>query len=237
MSEDYVRRLANQRVTEWMLMQQAQKEAEKHAHEPKVDPQRTVITISRQYGAGGHSVALELVEALGESWQIWDKEIVDEISKRAKVVADFVSMFDERALSTHEQIVNLLLQNGMRPDQYNRHLTDILFALGYQGKKVIIGRGANFVLRKSLSIRLQASLDFRIAVICKRDGLNADEARKKIASVDRDRAHFIFEHFHQEIEAPANYDIIFQVDRLGIKPTVAAIVSAMHSIVETKTIS
>ncbi|MBR5577500.1 MAG: cytidylate kinase family protein, partial [Lachnospiraceae bacterium] len=56
-----------------------------------------VITISREYGAGGHSIGLKLAEQLGIP--LYDKEIMDETAK--------ASGFDMELIESEEEDVSM----------------------------------------------------------------------------------------------------------------------------------
>jgi cytidylate kinase len=118
----------------------------------------------------------------------------------------------------------------MTPEHYYRHLVEVLLALGQQGNKIIIGRGANFVLRRAIRVRLCATEAFRIHSIMKRENVSDNEARNRITRVEAERSRFINSFFHRDVKDPSEYDLIVNVDRIGFEPAAAAIVAAMHAI-------
>jgi len=230
MAGSSVTELADMRVSHWVAEDRARKE---HNVPPQLStpPDRRVITISRQYGAGGHSVAELIAKNLGPKWEIWDKEIVDEVAKGAKVRTALVSALDEHSLSREEEILRYLTNCwGISPETYYKHLVQVLLALGQQGDKIIIGRGSSFVLRNALRVRLCATEAFRIKNVRTREELSEADARSRIAQVEAERARFISTFFHRNVNDPAAYDLIVHVDRVGLEPAAAAITAAMQAI-------
>jgi CMP/dCMP kinase len=222
-------RLADRRVAEYFLREQA-----RHERKPAVAPpppgHLPVITISRQYGAGGHTVAEGLARELGERWQLWDREILDAIAQNAHVRREMFEALDERAQSWIDQVVrNLTNQPVIDPTAYRRQIAEVMLALAQQGRKIIVGRGGNLILPDALNVRLCASLDFRVDATMHREGLAREGALRKLQRADRDRAEFMVTVFGRGVDDPRAYDMIVQTDLLGFEETVAAILGAARA--------
>jgi len=227
MDRDLMAELANFRITEWI----AEEKARRQTSAPAIPADRRVITISRQYGAGGHAIAELAANLLGPQWHIWDKEIVDEVAKSAKVRTSLVSALDEHSQSRLEEILRYVSNRwDVNPEHYYKHLVEVLLALAQQGDKIIVGRGANFVLRHALRVRLCATEPYRMRTIMKREGFTDVEAKARIASVEADRSGFISSFFHHDVNDPTAYDLIINVDRVGNEAAAVAIVGAMEAI-------
>ena len=84
--------LVGQRMREWQVRQGL----------PEVRAVRTgqpmpVVTLSRELGSGGNEVAQALCNHLG--WDLWDRELVEEIARSANVRTDVVRSLDEHTRS------------------------------------------------------------------------------------------------------------------------------------------
>lgn len=226
-----VAHLADQRVARWAAEERARTEGGHEPHGSSVRPCRTIITISRQFGAEGHTLAHLIAEQLGRGWEVWDKEIVDEVASRAKVRTAMVEALDEHSLTREEQILRYITNYwGISPENYHRHLIQVLLALSQQGRKIIIGRGAALVLREALNVRLYASQEYRVKGIMAAEHIDAQPAKRKMAEIDTERARFVRTHFNQDIESPLHYSMMLQVDRLGRDVAATTVVSAMRAI-------
>ena len=53
-----------------------------------------IVTIEREFGSGGGSIAGKLARRLG--WKLWDQQLTSEIAKRAQVAESAVALCDER---------------------------------------------------------------------------------------------------------------------------------------------
>lgn len=220
-------RLTDQRFTEWFLTQKAQQERNALTPGPNV---QSVITISRQFGAGGHTVAQRVAARLGPQWQLWDKEVIEKVAQSAQVRTEMVEALDEHTHTWMDEMIRILFKDKVLESLgYRRHLAQVLLALAQQGNKIILGRGANFVLPDALNVRLCASVEFRTKVIMERDHMSHHEALKKVQQADRDRAAFTHSVFNREIDDPSGYDMILQTDTLGFDVAAAVIVAAWQA--------
>ena len=66
-----------------------------------------LITISRQYGAGGSEVARQ-VAAARSIWRVLDNELIEEVARRAGVSAEQIAEKEERAPSFVERLARTL---------------------------------------------------------------------------------------------------------------------------------
>ncbi len=56
---------------------------------------------------------------------------------------------------------------------------------------IILGRGAHLLLPDSLRVRIEASLEARVANMIRFEGISEEEAQERIARSDKSRARFI----------------------------------------------
>ena len=190
-----------------------------------------VITISRQFGAGGHSVTEILAKLLGDGWSVWDREIIDEIAKRADVTRRMVEVLDERRKHWLQQMGEHIL-GGKTLDAggYKHYLVQVLLALAQQGRNIIIGRGANFVLKSALNVRLEASMEFRIRQTMVIMNVDRQRAEEMVYTEDRERAQFTRDLFDRDIEDRTAYDMILRTDCLGFETTAQVILTAARGL-------
>lgn len=225
MDRDLMAELANYRIIQWIAEERARMERAS----PPTPPEQRVVTISREYGAGGHAVAELAAGMLGDRWSIWDREIVDEVARSARVRTSLISALDERAHSRLQELLQHLSNRWeLAPEHYYRHLAEVIVALSQQGDKIIIGRGANFLLRSALRVRLCASQSYRVKEIMRREDVSEEAARTRIARTEAERARFVQAFFHRNVNDPSEYDIVVHVDRVGIGPAAASIAAAME---------
>lgn len=222
-------RMADQRVREWFLFEKLRRS---DAGGVPAGPARNrpLITLSREFGAGGHTVAERAAKELGSTWTLWDRELIDEIAKSAHVVSEMVSTLDEHTQSWADDIVlGIFGRAGLEIAGYRKHLSLVLLALAQQGRKIIVGRGANFLLPNALNVRLEATLGYRIEATMQREAIDHDEAARRVHAVDHDRADYTRRVFGRDVTDRRAYDMVIQVDQLGMDAAAAAICAAARA--------
>lgn len=180
-----------------------------------------VITISRQIGAGETTIAPAVAERLG--WKCIDRQILDRAVEETGIALPYVAHCDEKAPGRKED-------EGV-PHQQERYfaaLQRIVREFAAAGDAVIVGRGANFLLRDwdALHYRLIADLPFRIRRVMEVRWVNEGPARDIIAQSDRDRAAFVRHYFDADVNDPEHYHAILNTSRMGIETVIERIVSA-----------
>ncbi|MCG8585271.1 MAG: cytidylate kinase-like family protein, partial [Pirellulales bacterium] len=138
-----------QRVTEYLRKKQ---QAEPSAPES----QPYVIAISRQHGARGSEIAEDIGRQLG--WQVYDRNLVDEITGDQALQGTLSETLDERHKSWIVECVEAFTGAASLSDAaYVHRLVRALLSLAARGECVIVGRGAGF--------RLPPKTTFRVALV------------------------------------------------------------------------
>ena len=117
----------------------------------------SVITISRQFGAGGISLGETIAAKL--NYTLYHNEIIEMIANAANTSTDSIVTLEEQ---TGGGIKNLLAGRRstgliqsifdtqkayMDPDEYIRRLTTIIIQIADEDNAIIVGRGAQYILK------------------------------------------------------------------------------------------
>jgi len=185
-----------------------------------------VITISRTAGSGGRIIARKLADDLGFS--LWDKELIDAIARRSEMPSEIVEAFDEKTISEVELLIYAVLgKYELTGFMYLKHLTRIAAAVASVGNAVILGRGVNFLLPHALNVRLDASLDIRIANMMRYESDDRETAEHKIVKSDKERERFVKRTFGAERVKAFHYDVSLWMDKFTA-PGAAEIIKAAY---------
>ena len=204
--------------------------APRRASAPQAKQKSLAIAISREAGALGSLVA----EAVGKrlSCPVYDREVIDEISKRARLRTELLDTIEEKNPNWLVETLTSLGHPGQLSSAgYAYHLPRVISALAEHGLCVIVGRGAAALLMpaKTLRVRLIASLDDRRQRMSELFGLTATEAQKATLEIDKKRANFFQVHFHKDISDPHEFDLVLNSSRLGVHGCVELIVSGLQA--------
>jgi len=194
----------------------------------------TVITISREFGAGGSSVAGVLAADLG--LEIVDRSIVDDLVRQTHMPEHDVEQADERGTSLVDRILGTLryLDPPEMTDAWEPPYPDASFdarqsivtgtehlirAAAEHDRTVIIGRGAAFVLRDhptALHVFLHAPVVDRVRAVMERLSIGREEARRRVHETDVNRAAYIRQLYRADWHDLASYHLAIDTSRVGI---------------------
>jgi cytidylate kinase len=193
------------------------------------------LTLSRQYGSGGAELAQRLGERL--DWQVFDREILSLIARQAHTAEAVLARLDERAVSHfHETFANLILSQAPAQAAFLREMMRVLWALARQGKAILLGRGANWLLdqRFGLRVRVVAPLRQRVEWVARQEGLDAVAAEKRVKDNDAAQQRFIRQVFGRDIDDPVGYDLVLNVAALGREAAEDTALAALRSKLSTQ---
>ena len=203
-----------------------------------------LITISRQFGAGGSPVASSVAQAL--DWHLVDNELVDRVAERAGVSREEVAEREEHPPSFIERLARLtalelpelFLPTADAIEVFGEaHLAritrTIVEELAVQGQCVFVGRACAAVLARSaatLHVRLVAPRAFRAAIAAEVMGVTSSEALTTLDERDRNRARYHREHYRRDCNDPVNYDMVLNTGLLGFDGAAEVILARTRSL-------
>ncbi len=195
------------------------------------------ITISREFGSGGGSVARILAGRL--QWRLVDAPVIEEIARVAHIQPQVAERLDECVDPWFHRMVKELWRGGYEGSA-TRVLTpvfdaDAMAALWHRiireaaeiGQCVIVGRGGQCILqnrRDVFHVSLYAPLNERVERL--RDRYPGGTDLVSIAGeTDRRRASYIRRHFGQDWTNRHLYNLLI-CSSIGIEQVAATILSA-----------
>lgn len=220
--------LVEQQIQRWLLMQQAQRGS------PPVEPKTACghfIAISREAGAGGEEIGRAVSDELG--WRMLDRELLGLVAKAAECSPGDVELIDETRMRWVTELFNHWIDRApVSHEKYLICLAAVLRAAIKHESIVVVGRGAPFLLprEQGLMVRIIAPKQFRIDQAQRLRGLTAREAREWVDHTDRDRHDFVVQHFHQDVNEMHLYDLVLNVEKLGIPGAARQIASAAREL-------
>jgi len=162
-----------------------------------------IITVSRELAALGDETARELANLLG--YRLVDKDALEKRIESYGIKTKKFKKYDERKPSFFASL-------SQDRDDYLHYLRKAIFAEVDHGNCVIVGRGANVILKSMpalVSMFLSTLDDVRTERV--KSYFHCDERRAKqiIDRSDRDRAGFHRSFFDIEWKNPGNYHLAF----------------------------
>jgi hypothetical protein len=178
-----------------------------------------LITIEREFGCGGGTIAVRLGELLG--WKVWDHLLTEEIARLANVDPSAVKRCDERVDSRLHRLARVFWRGSYErssPLGYQIFDTDrmmsmmqgIMNRIGQEGNAVVVGRGSPYFMRENpdaFHVFLYAPRAEKIRRIIA-DGNSESDAEEMVDSVDRERVAFVKHYFDADWPTRSLYHIM-----------------------------
>ena len=218
-----------ERLIEALIAVEMMKMQEQSANDDAETQQKpTVVTLSRDFGAMGKEVGQLLADVL--EVRCCDREILQEVSRRAHVDEDLVRVLDEHVQNIGQQLWQKLMhKDALDLETYHELLVKTVLSISRSGG-VIIGRGGNLILGAARSFRVRiAGSDSRCAKrVALREDMNYEHALKRVHDVNQERIEYIKKVYRTDICDHSSYDLVLNSDRYGLVQMVELILDAME---------
>ncbi len=180
------------------------------------------LTLSRQTGAGGLSVANCLASNLQQQrpaspvpWTVFHRGLVEKVLEEHNLPAQFARYMPEDRVSYIQDTMEELL--GLHPSSSSLvvGVTETILGLAELGHCILVGRGAHFILAEcptAFHVRLISSLPKRIERVAADRQLTPEQAAEAIHQEDSARARYLKTHFDAEIDDPLAYHLVINMD-------------------------
>ncbi len=204
-----------------------------------------VVTITRQYGAGGSLVAQQVAERLG--WTVIDNEFVGEVAARAGLPPDEVAAREERAPSLLERLAAALAVSAPEmfvpaasaqhePDEEKLiRVTEVVIAEAVaHGRVVLVGRGAAAYLGTAgesapvLHAYVVAPREVRVRTIMARLKVSEAEAARAVQEIDASRERYLERFYRRRRDDASNYHVVVNTGWLGYDGAADVVVDAVR---------
>ena len=194
--------------------------------------EKFVITISRQFGTGGHEIGAELARRLGV--KLLDKQILNEVASRMRIVEDAVEKIESRNPLWRDDFTNFY-RTYMANAQYDgteqgdtshtlfQAQCDAIRKIAAEESCVIVGRCGFDIFAdhpNALKIFIHSSVDCRKRRIAEKYDISEHDAAAMIVDNDYSRELYTKKFTGREWKDATNYDISLDVRKFGVNGAV-----------------
>ena len=201
-----------------------------------------LITIAREFGAGGS----ELAEAIGErlGWPVLDRQLAGRVAARLELDPEAVEHMDEHAPTLLARVASAMLvcppeaplfvdtAAMMSPDAVADAVRAEILDAARTPPLVVVGHGGQCLFGarpRTLHLRLVAPMADRVARICARQGCDPRTATTRIRQADEDRNAYIRRYHDAEWRNPLLYDLEINTGRVPIADAADLVVRLVRS--------
>ncbi len=186
-----------------------------------------IVTITRQYGSGGHEIGELLAEKLGIGF--YDKELISIAAKESGISPEVFEAADEKAGNSLLYSLSVGLYNygnGFSSSMGDLPVNDQLYILQHKIIKeksesenfVVVGRCADYVLKDKenvVKIYIYADLESRINRAVERKDIEPARAKQAVLKADKNRANYYSFYSGQKWGQVDNYDLCINTTNLS----------------------
>ena len=184
-----------------------------------------VITIARSYGSGGRKMGRLLAKELG--YEYYDREILRIASDESGISEELFRQAGEKQRIPLFRIAREVYTGEVIPPDSDdfisnenlfRYQAKIIRELAATRNCVIVGRCANFILRgrdNVLNVFVTAPVVDCVRRVMETDGLNLEEAEKKIKKIDKRRADYFKYFTGRQWQDAALYDLCLNTGHMS----------------------
>lgn len=190
------------------------------------------ITISREFGSGGHSIGQKVAEKL--NLKFYDQTLLEKIAQETGLSAEYIESSEYAPVKNSllfDLVVNRSLINYAEPspaDMVYFAQAKIIKEIAEKENCVIVGRCSDYILRDrkdALHVFIYADLDNRSKRILERYGESDKPILKRIEDKDARRKIYYSHYTDRPWGVPQNYHVSLSSSALGEDACVNTIVN------------
>ncbi len=193
-----------------------------------------IITISREFGSGGHTIGKMVAKQLGVPF--YDKELVKQVATETGFDEKYIEEMGEQAPGKSWLAYAFGSQNSTAGGK-GLSMNDFLWTIQYKvvtelAEKeacVIVGRCADYILRERddcFDVFIHAYKEVRAARIVERYGETNQPPEKRLNDKDKKRSVFYKHYTGRDWGRVQNYHMALNSGKLGIDECVRLIIEA-----------
>ncbi|HEY4302648.1 MAG TPA: cytidylate kinase family protein [Candidatus Didemnitutus sp.] len=186
---------------------------------------RPFVTISRESGSGGSSLAALLAARLtadpasGRAWAVFEGNLPAKMLQ-ANHLSDHLARFlpEDHVSELHSSIGELL---GLHPSLWElvQKMNQTMRDLAEGGNVILVGRGANFATAgnaQGMHVRLVAPDRHRARVIGQRYGISEAKALVHNVKCTAARRRYVRDNFNADLDDPSLYDLVINTGQISL---------------------
>lgn len=189
-----------------------------------------VITISRQFGAGGKTLGKMIAKTLGYTFA--DDHIVEMVAEAANVSPHFVESVEKEAGSKLSRVISSMVskrwldrilvgEHGyIDEDIYLDYIVVIISQVAEEGDVVILGRGSQYILNDHPDARHVLLIDEaenRVKFMMNHYDLTQKQAVRVVSKEDKRRLNFYGKLGKEDFDDPSLYHLVLNMSRVDME--------------------
>ena len=196
-----------------------------------------VITISRQFGAGGKTIGKKVADMLGYTFV--DEDIIQIIAEKAKVSPGWVESVEKEAGGRLSRIVTRMVSKplidkilkddyGYIDEQiYIDYLVVIIAQMAEEGNVVFLDRGSQYILNDlpgAFHVLLINTFENRVKFMMDQYDMTEHRSTQVVKSEEKRRANLYRKIGKQDFDHPELYHLVINMAKVDLEDAVQMII-------------
>jgi len=193
----------------------------------------SVITVSRQFGAGGKTLSKFVAQKL--NYTFVDEEIIQLVAEKARVSTNWVESIEKEAGGKLHKFLSSLVPKSfvekildddrgyIDEEIYVDALQSVITKIAEDDNSVILGRGGQYILREredTFHVILMGDKDDRVKFMETHYNLNPSQALQAVNSEDKRRMNLYRKFGKEDYNSPHLYHLVLNTSKLSIEQAV-----------------
>ena len=192
-----------------------------------------IITISRQFGAGGRTLGRMIAKKM--DYLYLDETIIEKIAEKAKVSKASVKSMERTAGGKLSKFFSIMLNQDymnrilgetkgyIDEDLYFKLLNEIITELADEGNVLVMGRGGQYILsehKDAIHIYLVSDMENKISFMQRFYKVDEAKAKRMIEQGEKMRTNFYSKFGKSDYDNPLLYHLVVNRSKFNIDETV-----------------
>jgi cytidylate kinase len=202
-----------------------------------------VITISRQFGAGGKTLGKMLASKLG--YTLMDNEIIQMVAEKARVSEGWVESVEKEAGGRFMKFISGVIPKGLvdsvlddeqgyiDEEIYVDLLHKIISKIAEGGNVIVIGRGGQYILKDrpdTYHFLLIGNKDDRVKFMMKHYELTPRQAIQAVESDDKRRINLYRKFGKKDYDQPDLYHLVLNMSKVSLEAARETIINLISTL-------
>jgi cytidylate kinase len=204
---------------------------------PEEKSLRQFITISREYGCSGYSIAKEIVSIMNEAdktpeplWAAYERQVLDRVMEEMELSSSLARTLTDDALRDLTDILKSAFSDLPPQVAVYQKLAQTIRILAAHGNVIIVGRASNVITRSmkgGYHVMMVAPMEYKVNNVMKFKNVSKKEAEKLVTENTERRENYIKEYVKFDVSDPHNYDLILNLANTTVNGVANLIIEGM----------
>jgi cytidylate kinase len=198
---------------------------------------RQFITITREYGCSGYTLAKEIIKILNSAekkpeplWAAYERGVLDRVMKDMGLSAQLARTFTDDAQKDMTDILKTAFSSLPPQVAVYQKLAETIRLLAANGNVVLVGRASNVITRGLVGgyhVMIVAPMKFKVKNIMKFKNITKKDAEKLVIENTARRENYIKEYVKFDVTDPHHYDLVINLAHNTINGVAQLVIEGM----------